>query len=150
MLGKFFCIFHKSLIVLFTLVVITFKCSSNFNRASRNMPRCFWYGVSKITLLLKCIGGWEIFLFFLLKKYWAYLLRYGLKLGTFHWKAHLLIWYTNSYLIHLQKYQHFGFKTLFNIIWKNIFITNLPLTDSQFFSWRPFKVKQSIRFVEQE
>ena len=62
-LGKVFCNFHNSLIVLFTLAVIILKCSSNFSRASRNMPRCFWYEVSETMLLLKCNGGWEIFLY---------------------------------------------------------------------------------------
>ena len=40
-------------------------------------------------------------------------------------ESHLVIWYTNHHLIHLQKCQHCGFRTLFNIIWKRIFITNL-------------------------
>ena len=148
-LGEVFCNFHNSLIVLFALVVITFKCSSYFNQASRNMPWCFWYGGSETKLFVKCNGRWEAFLVFLLKKSWACLFRSGLKL-IFHWKVHLLIWFTNHYLIHLQKCHYCGFETLLNNIWERIFIANLPLTDSHFFCWCSFKVKQSIIFVEQK
>ena len=92
-MAKLFAISAKSAIVLFTLVVITFKCSSNINQALRNMPRCFWYGVCKTILLLKHNKWWRIFLAFLLKIIsWACLLVSGLKL-LYHWKAHLLIWY---------------------------------------------------------
>ena len=108
-LGKVFCNFRNSPIVLFTLVVITFKCSWKVNRLSRNIPRCFWhrdcetmlllkrYGDCETMLLLKRNEGWQIFLVFLLRTIsWACLLGSGLKF-IFHWKAHLLIWYKSLF-----------------------------------------------------
>ena len=95
-LGKVFYNFCNSPIVLFTLVVIAFKCSSKV-RASRYMPRCFWYVDCKTMLLLECNKGWQNFLVFLLKIIsWTFLLWSGLKL-IFHWKAHLLIWYKSLF-----------------------------------------------------
>ena len=68
-----------TVLVLFTLVVITFKFSSKENWVSWNIIKTQW--------------SVRLFLLFLLKKIsWARLLWSGLKL-IFLWKAHLLIWY---------------------------------------------------------
>ena len=104
-LGKVFCIFCNSPIVLFTLVVITFKCSSKVNRASRNMSRCFWYGYCEKMLLLKRSEGWQIFLVFLTKNNF---------LSLFAWvwvKAHFPMEspvYIYIYIYIYMKYQNYN------------------------------------------
>ena len=81
--------------------------------------------------------------------------------GLFAWvwvKAHfplessfIDLIHTNHHLIHLQKCQHCEFSTLFNIVWKKIFITNLSFfNEFTVFCWCLLKVKQSILFVNQK
>ena len=115
----------------------------------KKFAKVFLTWVSKIKLLLKHDERWDLS-FSTIKDS-----------GLFAWvrvKAHFSLEsplidliYTNHHLIHLQKCQHCGFTTLFNIIWKKIFITNLPfLNRFTVFGWCSLKVKQSILFVEQK
>ena len=98
---KVFFNFHNSPIVLFSLVVVTFKCFSKVNRASRNIPRCFWYGDCETILLLKLNEGWQIFLVFLLK-----IIFFACLIANFALKFYIYWFDTNYYFIHLQKCQH--------------------------------------------
>ena len=90
-LGKIFCNFHNSSMVLLILFDIFVKCSSNVNLLSSVNPKYFCDNAWERLSLLKRKGGWKT-LYSLQEKItsWVCLLRSRLKL-IFHRKAHRFI-----------------------------------------------------------
>ena len=90
-LGRRFCNFLKSPMVLLIFDVSIFRCFQNVNCLSIIIPRKFWDDDSGYYMLLKNNSGWLIFFDFWLKMTsWACLVGVGLKF-MFYWKAQLLI-----------------------------------------------------------
>ena len=84
------------------MVITTLKCLSKVNRASRNIRRCFWWGVCVVMLLLNLKERWKIVLVFLLRTTsWA-----CLGWSSFSIEKSIGWFDTNHYLVHLQKCQH--------------------------------------------
>ena len=90
-LGKIFCNFCNSTMVLLILFDTFVKCSSNVNLLSNVSPKCFCDDAWETLSSLKRKGGWQAF-FSVLEKNpsWACLLGLGLKL-ILHWKFHCFI-----------------------------------------------------------
>ena len=90
--------FRKSPIVLFVLLNLFFRSSSNVDITSKITPRCFWDLIWE-TLLLKSKGGYVAFFNFLLNlTSWVCLLRSRLKF-IFHWNAQTLIFFRVTVLL---------------------------------------------------
>ena len=90
-LGNEFWSLSKNPMDLLNLLAIYFKCSPKFNLSSKNIPKCFRYGLWITFLLLNIKSGWLVFLILQEKiTSWACLEGSELKL-VFHWYAQLLI-----------------------------------------------------------